>query len=71
MTTYLSYRNQSIDLLCKSMDWFLYDMDLCHVLNLSHPVSTKRRTLFSYLKQTKECAGDKVGKHMDLVYFIK
>ena len=26
----LSYRNQSIDLLCKSMDWFLYDRDLCH-----------------------------------------
>ena len=23
----LSYRNQSIDLLCKSMDWFLYDND--------------------------------------------
>ena len=21
----LSYRNQSIDLLCKSMDWFLYN----------------------------------------------
>ena len=26
----LSYRNQSIDLLCKSMDWFLYDNGLCH-----------------------------------------
>ena len=26
----LSYRNQSIDLLCKSMDRFLYDRDLCH-----------------------------------------
>ena len=26
----LSYRNQSIDLLCKSMDWFLYDNSLCH-----------------------------------------
>ena len=26
----LSYRNQSIHLLCKSMDWFLYDRDLCH-----------------------------------------
>ena len=26
----LSYRNQSIGLLCKSMDWFLYDMDLRH-----------------------------------------
>ena len=24
----LSYRNQSIDLLCKSMDWFLYDSEL-------------------------------------------
>ena len=26
----LSYRNQSIDLLCKSMDWFLYDNGLSH-----------------------------------------
>ena len=26
----LSYRNQSIDLQCKSMDWFLYDRDLRH-----------------------------------------
>ena len=25
-----SYRNQSIDLLCKTMDWFLYDNGLCH-----------------------------------------
>ena len=26
----LSYRNQSIDLHSKSMDWFLYDDGLCH-----------------------------------------
>ena len=26
----LSYRNQSIGLLCKSMDWFLYDRDIRH-----------------------------------------
>ena len=26
----LSYRNHSIDLLSTSMDWFLYDRDLCH-----------------------------------------
>ena len=26
----LSYRNQSIDLLCRSMDWFLYDNVLGH-----------------------------------------
>ena len=25
----LSYRNQPIDMLCKSMYWFLYDSDLC------------------------------------------
>ena len=26
----ISYRNQSIDLLFKLMDWFLYDRDFCH-----------------------------------------
>ena len=26
----LPYRNQSIDLLCKSMHWFLYDRDFLH-----------------------------------------
>ena len=26
----LSYRNQSIDSLCKSIDWFLYDRDIRH-----------------------------------------
>ena len=26
----LSYRNQSTDLLCKSMDWFLFDRYLCN-----------------------------------------
>ena len=26
----LPYRSQSIDLLCKSMDWFLYDNGLRH-----------------------------------------
>ena len=30
MTEALSYRNQSIDLLRKSMYWFLYDNGLCH-----------------------------------------
>ena len=26
----LLYRNQAIDLLCKSMDWFLYDRDFSY-----------------------------------------
>ena len=30
MTEALSYRNQSIDLYSKSMDWYLYDRDLRH-----------------------------------------
>ena len=33
----LSYRNQPIDLLCKSMNWFLYDNGLCHErVNVMH-----------------------------------
>ena len=28
--SFLSHRNQFIDLLSKSMDWLLYDKDLCH-----------------------------------------
>ena len=28
--SFLSYRNQSIDLFCKSMNWFLYDRGLRH-----------------------------------------
>ena len=27
---FLSYRSQFIDLLCESMDWFIYDRDLRH-----------------------------------------
>ena len=40
----ISYRNQSIDLLPKSMDWFLYDIGLHHerikqfVIVLQHKV---------------------------------
>ena len=30
MTEAISYRNQSIDLQSKSMDWFLYDNGLRH-----------------------------------------
>ena len=30
MTEILSFRKQSIDLLWKSVDWFLYDRDLRH-----------------------------------------
>ena len=38
---FLSYRNQSIDLLCKSMDWFLYDRDLRYeIVNIDVPNKT-------------------------------
>ena len=36
----LSYRNQSIDLLCKSIEWFLYDRDLRHE-RVKQPFSSK------------------------------
>ena len=49
----LSYRNQSSDLLCKSMDWFLYDNGLRHERVKQYylvflPLEIQRR-----LKQTK------------------
>ena len=42
----LSYRNQSIDLLCKAMDWFLYDNGLRHerVNVCTHDILTMRYT---------------------------
>ena len=41
MTEPLSYRNQSIDLLRKSMDWFLYDNGLRH-----ESVKNKLKSIF-------------------------
>ena len=60
----LSYRNQSIGLLRKSMDWFLYDNGLCHErvnssviyqVSSSKPISAQRcvsalRFTGSYMK---------------------
>ena len=45
---FLSFRNQSFDLLCKSMDWFLYDRNLRHervkeMINLWCMVQLKTR----------------------------
>ena len=37
----LSYRKQSTDLLCKSMDWFLYERDLRHERVKRHLEKTK------------------------------
>ena len=52
----LSYRNQSIDLFCKSMDWFLYDNGLrhervktlysCRLMQSSLKQSNKKNSLF-------------------------
>ena len=41
MTEALSYRNQSINLFRKSMDWFLYDRDL--------PYERELRIFFSHV----------------------
>ena len=41
----ISYRNQSIDLLGKSMDWFLYDNRLCHEM-VNKKIIYKRSCLY-------------------------
>ena len=43
----LSYRNQSIDLLSKSMEWFLNDRDICH-----ERVINKEKDIFTTLLRT-------------------
>ena len=42
----LSYRNQSIDLLSKSMDWFLYYNGLCRERVKKILFRSKRKTEF-------------------------
>ena len=53
---FLSHRNQSIHLLCKSMDWFLYDKDHRHerfnrgCVHFLYPIHIRIRipTIFKY-----------------------
>ena len=54
----LSYRNQSINLLCKSMDWFLYDNGLRHEkvkkqTSKNVPVTTFKKEKLNVLKKLK------------------
>ena len=53
MTESLPYRNQSIDLLYKPMDWFLYDRDLHHerLDDLKLVISDQRRQTKLFLFQ--------------------
>ena len=44
MTEALSCRNQSIDLLCKSMDWFIYNRDL-HYERVKYKVVWKKNII--------------------------
>ena len=45
----LSYRNQSIDLQIRSMDWFLYDNGLRHERVKSYDFNAKRRIVLKWL----------------------
>ena len=53
MTESLPYRNQSIDLFYKPMDWFLYDRDLRHerLDDLKLVISDQRRQTKLFLFQ--------------------
>ena len=57
----LSYRNQSTDLQSKSMDWFLYDRDLCHKRVEEQGTNLRSynddiRTSFHIVNVLEECA---------------
>ena len=62
----LSYRNQSIDLLCKSMDWFLYDNDLRHERVKMYVYKHRERYLLdSNMRLTHTCISR--GRHSGIV----
>ena len=46
----LSHRNKSINLLCKSMDWFLHDRDICH-----ERINSSMSSTSSVLKTVNTC----------------
>ena len=55
----LSYRNQSIDLHCKSLNWFLYDRDLGHKrVNLGLMLLTLGIYLFAMREQKTTSSKD-------------
>ena len=60
----LSYRNQSINLLCKSMDWFLYDngLRLERVKRRLHKMVKGTQTIRRYfVGKLFECVGPFCG----------
>ena len=60
----LSYRNQSIDLLCKSMDWFLYVSALRH----ERYIRIKNIQFLVFFKHLLKCLGKKLKRHNSLVH---
>ena len=56
----LSYTNQSTDLLCKSMDWFVYDRGLCH----------ERGNYVWYIKPSQKGDFEESAKRFILIAFI-
>ena len=63
----LSYRNQSIDLLCKSMDWFLYDNDLRHERVNYNEIYINRNTV----RQTRtSCKATLLKSHFGTVVLV-
>ena len=52
----------SIDVLCKSMDWFLYDIGLCHEIFNTYPFSNCKFSLSIYVKSCTKCNIQLVNK---------
>ena len=44
-----------MDLLCKSMDWFLYDRDLLHERINEVPITFTIEILIMWVVKTKKC----------------
>ena len=67
----LSYRNQAIHLLCKSMNWFLHDRDLRHgYFHVTFPnARVDQYTIYFYRKNCFECDRRNLQKKLAVVRF--
>ena len=51
----LTYRNQSIDLLSKSVEWFLYDRDFLHERVKFYSKNTKMASIDFFMVNLNAC----------------
>ena len=66
----LSYRNQSTELLCKSIDWYLCDRNLCYKRVKFTSSKTYSKVIMKTLKgMSNNFSNNFIGQHLSILLF--